>query len=128
MMAQTHKDVGTPSTVKNESQVTVMRSRESAGAPLSVSGSTPTPKAGGDHKLISALANARIPAQTMVGVRNVALSIPWRALRTGVAKGRIVFWQVIAIALWGVVFAGFATAGINFIGVAEPGSILGSRG
>lgn len=36
----------------------------------------------------------------------------------GVAKGKIIFWQVIAIVLWGVVFAGFATAGINIMGVA----------
>ena len=35
----------------------------------------------------------------------------------GVAKCAIIFWQVIAIVLWGVVFAGFATAGINLVGV-----------
>ena len=33
----------------------------------------------------------------------------------GVAKGKIIFWQVIAIALWGAVFAGLAVAGINVL-------------
>ena len=36
----------------------------------------------------------------------------------GVAKGRIIVWQIIAIVLWGMVFAGFATDGINILGVA----------
>lgn len=36
----------------------------------------------------------------------------------GVAKGKIIFWQVIAIALWGAVFAGLAVAGINVLSAA----------
>jgi len=33
----------------------------------------------------------------------------------GVAKGKIIFWQCISIVLWGVLFAGLASAGLSVI-------------
>lgn len=33
----------------------------------------------------------------------------------GVAKGKIIFWQIIAITLWGVVFAALGLAGVNML-------------
>lgn len=35
----------------------------------------------------------------------------------GVAKGKIIFWQVISIVLWGVAFAALGAAGVNVLGL-----------